>query len=92
MVVKNGIRPQLSDIRPQRVHKGIFTCVIELIEDSHESDIKNRINKGRAIIAMLNSRPILWDIQFNRLKIGKWLDVQLKERNSILDWDLNPNL
>ena len=35
-------------------------------EDRQESDIKNRINKGRAILAMLNSE--LWNRQITRKK------------------------
>ena len=60
-------------------------------EDRQESDIKNRINKGRATIAMLNS--ILWDR--NIIK-----EIKLQIYNSIVrstftygakSWKLNKN-
>ena len=61
-------------------------------EDTQESDINNRINKGRATITMLNS--ILWDK--NIIK-----QVKLQTYNSIVRstvtygaeiWKLNKNL
>ena len=44
-------------------------------EDRQKSDIKNRINKGRATIAMLNS--ILWDRNITK-------EVKLQIYNSIV--------
>ena len=44
-------------------------------EDRQESDIKNRINKGRAKIAMLNS--ILWDRNITK-------EVKLQIYNSMV--------
>ena len=44
-------------------------------EDKQESDIKNRINKGRATIAMLNS--ILWDRNITK-------EVKSQKYNSIV--------